>query len=1022
MHLVAYWNLGATAEIFIQEGADLSPTDSEGSTPLHWACSNGCVGVAATLLKHGAEINRQDIDGWMPLFWASFVGDTEIVRLLLNNDADYLVQGASKWTALHWAMSSGRYAVVQQIINQHLYDSRQKNKCTAEPLRTLRYEQIATGANTASTPTPSTDSSGAEVRLLVDELAAHAHVAQSSSEHDAAFSQIWLNKAFEEPLPQRLTWAMQRAKIKRYMVSDTDTVRWKSRLLRVAIRDEKFDLAQMLVEIGADVNDQDQDTGETALHFAGRNKDPKYVTMILQSDEARPNCLDFSGRTPLQLATSRGFLETTTVLLEAGANVNYHSNFRRRKGWLRGAEESSANTPLGQACETAIFREQNLDNVAEMVRLLLDRGADPLIRDYFGKTALHYALEKPFFPIISLLLKAGAKVDLADPEGQTPLHMLAQSNHLKDISYFDLKQIVQILLEGLDGPLKLRLFNKSHSRGRRIYTGEGVLHANAVIMAIEADNWDLFHIFVEHGAPIPSYPPREKIFAQAMTALASTTAGVMLRESPDLACGRGILVSLTESLASKLKAGHSNSSWLFSQFEDILTCLLTSGADVNTEDPQSKRPVLFLASRLINSAEVIQLLLDAGADMYHQDEAGFDPVLEATVSGNRESLGCLLRHAQKHVESNIWASTLNHQESDPFRAVCAILRRQQTENKRYDQGRTLLHISASRGDCYLVSNLLEYGADFEAEDNNQWLPVHHAGFAGHVDAVKLLLPSTNDEEHALSTRELQKFSLASVLGKKGPEGRTMFQVAVETNNPSLVKYLLDQGAAAEFTSDQSSTQMASPLYFAASNNYSEAASVLLQHGANVEAADKSGWRPLHIAALRGSTETIQVLLAAGANIRAVTNSWGGRITDGTNTSSGRYIPDHLRREASEPLYLAIVGGHAATVHLLLQSGANVYTKSPLKENLQTAVHAALKAFWHEAAKRLDVVQILIDHDAGVEGIADGFTLDDILRFKGHEALWEALRKGMKSDKTIADFQKKDDLMFWDDEIAELVEI
>jgi ankyrin repeat protein len=64
---------------------------------------------------------------------------------------------------------------------------------------------------------------------------------------------------------------------------------------------------------------------------------------------------------------------------------------------------------------------------ARVVQLLLERGADPNIRNDNGKTALWLALQvgchdpKKGLPVIKLLLEAGADVNIRDNEGQTPL-------------------------------------------------------------------------------------------------------------------------------------------------------------------------------------------------------------------------------------------------------------------------------------------------------------------------------------------------------------------------------------------------------------------------------------------------------------------------------------------------------------------------------------------------------------------------------------------------------------------------
>lgn len=66
------------------------------------------------------------------------------------------------------------------------------------------------------------------------------------------------------------------------------------------------------------------------------------------------------------------------------------------------------------------------EKIAESVQLLLDAGLDPMSRDDFGQTPLHYAVRNGNKVTLGLLLKAGVDPNAADTEyGSTPLHLAA---------------------------------------------------------------------------------------------------------------------------------------------------------------------------------------------------------------------------------------------------------------------------------------------------------------------------------------------------------------------------------------------------------------------------------------------------------------------------------------------------------------------------------------------------------------------------------------------------------------------
>jgi len=66
------------------------------------------------------------------------------------------------------------------------------------------------------------------------------------------------------------------------------------------------------------------------------------------------------------------------------------------------------------------------EKIAESVQLLLDAGLDPMSRDDYGQTPLHYAVRNGNEVALGSLLKAGADPNAADSEyGSTPLHLAA---------------------------------------------------------------------------------------------------------------------------------------------------------------------------------------------------------------------------------------------------------------------------------------------------------------------------------------------------------------------------------------------------------------------------------------------------------------------------------------------------------------------------------------------------------------------------------------------------------------------
>ena len=69
-----------------------------------------------------------------------------------------------------------------------------------------------------------------------------------------------------------------------------------------------------------------------------------------------------------------------------------------------------------------LLMEAVLEKRADLVRILLEHGADPSRADHEGSTALHFAAQAHLPDVAQLLLDKGAPVDPLDHLGQTPLY------------------------------------------------------------------------------------------------------------------------------------------------------------------------------------------------------------------------------------------------------------------------------------------------------------------------------------------------------------------------------------------------------------------------------------------------------------------------------------------------------------------------------------------------------------------------------------------------------------------------
>lgn len=155
-------------------------------------------------------------------------------------------------------------------------------------------------------------------------------------------------------------------------------------LLLIATIHRLNDLSKILVEYGADVNQQAQNHDSPFL-FAGASGQTELLELFLKNG-ARFDIYNRYYGTALIPACERGYVSTVQLL----ANTpDFPINHVNKLGW----------TAL---METVILGDGS-DHYIEIVRILLEAGADKTIPDLEGVTVLEHARKKGFDEIIKLL-------------------------------------------------------------------------------------------------------------------------------------------------------------------------------------------------------------------------------------------------------------------------------------------------------------------------------------------------------------------------------------------------------------------------------------------------------------------------------------------------------------------------------------------------------------------------------------------------------------------------------------------
>ncbi|KAK3315417.1 ankyrin repeat-containing domain protein [Apodospora peruviana] len=465
LHLATYWKLQLTTSFLLEQGTEPSASNSQGWTPLHWACWAGGLGVVKILLQNKADVNAVDAQGWTPLFWPCYFGHVECVNLLLSHGANHCVQTGTGWSALHWAVSRQHVQVAQILLQHHSKQLTHPNTNVRTKLM-LRYLPLKEAVRHRDSGDYKRDykrprqeqghiSQVQQPLDLAAELGNGDMLSLFASDPQSLFTgycgtgplwtelkKRWKSHGFDRSPPVsdpwrtyfkrqpgwRYEWYAYEAKVPQQIRSQS--AEWTSDLLLGAIRDARLEPMKILIHCGADVN---YDAGQNRnprypLHAAAYRRDSEYVRILLESG-ADPNIYDKrqgSVVTALHLAILNGFTETAAVLIRGGADVNAFATLFIKR------------SPIASSCylaaENSTMRLSMQDRwlqVNELTPLMLASTVGKL--QWFGRSMSDFNDdEATALSLVRILLDNGADVaqNCAASGRMTALHAAAATGNI----------------------------------------------------------------------------------------------------------------------------------------------------------------------------------------------------------------------------------------------------------------------------------------------------------------------------------------------------------------------------------------------------------------------------------------------------------------------------------------------------------------------------------------------------------------------------------------------------------------
>jgi ankyrin repeat protein len=265
--------------------------------------------------------------------------------------------------------------------------------------------------------------------------------------------------------------------------------------LMMAARTGKVDAIKVLLTHGADVNAKENLRGTTALMWAVANGNPAAVKVLIERGA------DVSARSSPASKGRPAYLAPTVKerARQAGPRQAAESDqdVADRVAFLsRGDHDGGGLTPL-------VFAARRGD--LETTRILLAAGADVNQVTTYGWSALLTATQNRYYKLALFLLDKGADPNIGNKGGWTPLYLATDNRNIENGDYptrkpdVDHLEYIKVLLDRGANP-NARV--KDSTETRTIFTHQWLYEegATAFLRAAQSGDVALMRLLLAHGA------------------------------------------------------------------------------------------------------------------------------------------------------------------------------------------------------------------------------------------------------------------------------------------------------------------------------------------------------------------------------------------------------------------------------------------------------------------------------------------------------------------------------------------
>lgn len=406
-------------KLLLDNGAD--PERTEGVGPGVWGRtalliasaieSEDAPEIIKVLLEHPVDKTVKDSEGWTPAFTAAYFGNVDSLRLLIDAEADlYATCDGREWNVLQAAYDKPE--ALRLLLDRGM-DPFEKYEAYFSTL------QLAARNNKSSC-----------VKAMLELSGEQKESAMSDALHDAVIKSC----------PEVVRLLLDQG-------ADVDRTHNMRTLLSLALEQGNEDIIRMLLEFRPQL-DHESLGEKTLLHFITANTTLSTLKLLVNAG-AKLDGLDSDKESPLSWAVYRENIEAVRYLLTKpaahltvnicgryGAPLHQACRFTSlemvRTLVENGADVNLLDKDLGGKAPITYACMRRGDNFApekqEMVSYLLEEAGAVATGDEYAISPIHIASLVCSVDLVKLLIQRGADAEQRDHIGRKPVHFASYNS------------------------------------------------------------------------------------------------------------------------------------------------------------------------------------------------------------------------------------------------------------------------------------------------------------------------------------------------------------------------------------------------------------------------------------------------------------------------------------------------------------------------------------------------------------------------------------------------------------------